>query len=80
VAVHDFTALDTHLRAWTEASALATKVFPGKAVPFNDLLDRARAAEFRRIDGAIDKLPHRLTRATNMTPIPRRQPLSRGRD
>ena len=80
VAVHDFTALDTHLRAWTEASALATRVFPGRAVPFNDLLDRARAAELRRVDGAIDKLPHRLTRATNMNPVPRRQPLSRGRD
>jgi hypothetical protein len=80
VAVHDFMALDTHLRAWMEASAQATRLFPGRAVSFNDLLDRARAAELRRIDSAIDKLPHRLTRATNTAPVPRRQPQARGRD
>jgi hypothetical protein len=55
VNVHDWIALDTHLRAWTEASAVAAKVFPGKAVPFGRLIDKARTNAFREIDAKLER-------------------------
>jgi hypothetical protein len=55
VVVHDLTALDTHVRAWTEASAMAARLFPGKAMPFNRLVDQARKDHYREIDATRDR-------------------------
>ena len=55
VNVYDFTALDTHVRAWTEATALATRLFPNKAVPFTQLVNQARKDALREVDRRIDK-------------------------
>jgi hypothetical protein len=52
VRVHDVTALDTHVRAWTQASAIASRTFPGKAVPFARLVEHARYAEVRSLETA----------------------------
>ena len=52
VRVHDMTALETHVRAWAQASAIATRAFPGKAVPFARLLEHARYAEVRALETA----------------------------
>lgn len=55
VNVYDFTALDTHVRAWTEATAVATRLFPNRAVPFNLLVTQARKNALRDVDRRIDK-------------------------
>jgi hypothetical protein len=55
VTVHDWTALDTHVRAWTEASAVATRLYPGKAMPFNQLVNVARKDALREIDAQVDR-------------------------
>ena len=55
VNVYDFTALDTHVRAWTEATAVATRLFPNRAVPFNLLVTQARRDALREVDRRIDK-------------------------
>lgn len=55
VNVYDFTALDTHVRAWTEATALATRLFPNKAVPFSLLVNQARKNALRDVDRRIDR-------------------------
>lgn len=52
VRVHDVTALETHVRAWAQASAVATRAFPGKAVPFARLVEHARYAEIRSLETA----------------------------
>lgn len=63
VNVHDFTALDTHVRAWTQASALATQLFPNRAVPFNMLVTQARRNALRDVDRRIDKASDAARRA-----------------
>lgn len=55
VRVHDMTALDTHVRAWTQASAVANRIFPGKAVPFARLLEHARYAELRSAESTLEQ-------------------------
>jgi hypothetical protein len=50
VVAYDVTALDTHIRAWTEASAVATRLFPGKAVPFARLVEHQRIGQLRALD------------------------------
>lgn len=52
VRVHDLTALETHVRAWAQASAIAVRAFPGKAVPFARLVEHARYAEVRSLETA----------------------------
>ena len=52
VRVHDVTALETHVRAWAQASAIAARAFPGKAVPFARLIEHARYAEVRSLETA----------------------------
>jgi hypothetical protein len=79
VRAHDITALDTHIRAWAEASALAARVFPGKAVPFGQLVEHQR----RQAIQALDDAPTRRTprrRQTAMPPTPPRRGQSRDRD
>lgn len=51
VRVRDWTALDTHVRAWSEASAVALRIFPGRAVPFTQLVERARISSIQRAAG-----------------------------
>lgn len=63
VNVYDFTALDTHVRAWTEATALATRLFPNKTVPFNMLVTQARQNALREVDRRIDKASEAARRA-----------------
>ena len=63
VNVYDFTALDTHVRAWTEASALATRLFPDKAVPFNMLVNQARQNALRDVDRRLDRASDASRRA-----------------
>jgi hypothetical protein len=55
VTVHDWTALDTHVRAWTEASAVATRLYPGKAMAFNQLVNVARRDALREVDAQIER-------------------------
>lgn len=55
VIAHDATALDTHIRAWTEASAVATRLFPGKAVPFARLVEHQRIAQLRALDREAER-------------------------
>ena len=62
VVAYDVTALDTHVRAWTEASAVATRLFPGRAVPFARLVEHQRKAQL----GALDQL--RTTRRSGLRP------------
>ena len=50
VRAHDMTALETHIRAWTEAAAVATRLFPGRALPFARLLEHERRERLRAID------------------------------
>ena len=60
VRVRDWTALDTHVRAWSEASAVAMRIFPGRSVPFTKLLERARISSIQRAAGERDPDgPHR---------------------
>jgi hypothetical protein len=72
VSVYDFTALDTHVRAWTEATAVATRLFPNKAVPFTQLVNQARKNALREVDRRIDKASDASRR--------RRRPDRRGRE
>jgi hypothetical protein len=51
VRVRDWTALDTHVRAWSEASAVAMRIFPGRAVPFTQLVQQARISSIQRAAG-----------------------------
>lgn len=55
VRAHDMTALQTHIRAWTEAAAIAARVFPGRAVPFARLLEQERRERLRVVDEPIDR-------------------------
>lgn len=55
VRAHDMTALHTHVRAWTEAAAVAARVFPGRALPFARLLEQERQARLRGVDESIDR-------------------------
>jgi hypothetical protein len=71
VNVYDFTALDTHVRAWTEGTAVATRLFPNKAVPFTRLAQQARQDAIRDAD-------RRSERARDARR--RRGPNERGRD
>jgi hypothetical protein len=50
VLAYDVKALDTHIRACTEASAVATRLFPGRAVPFTRLVEHQRTAQLRALD------------------------------
>lgn len=59
VRAYDTTALETHIRAWTEASAVAARLFPGKAVPFARLVELERRAALRAIDEPIERRYHR---------------------
>lgn len=72
VNVYDFTALDTHVRAWTEATAVATHLFPNRAVPFTHLVTQARKNALRDVDRRIDKASDASRRG--------RRPDSRGRE
>jgi hypothetical protein len=79
VRAHDITALDTHIRAWAEASALAARVFPGKAVPFGQLVEHQRRQTIR----ALDESPTRRApkrRQTAVPPPPPGRGQSRDRD
>jgi hypothetical protein len=71
VTVHDWTALDTHVRAWTEATAIATRVFPGKSMPFSRLVDQARRNASREWDAQIER---RGTPGGRSRPEPRERP------
>lgn len=71
VRVHDWTALDTHVRAWTEASAVASRLFPGKSLPFNQLVNQARRNACREWDATVD-------RRSNADRKPREDGRSRG--
>lgn len=51
VRVRDRTALDTQVRAWSEASAIAVRIFPGRAVPFARLVEQARISSIQRATG-----------------------------
>ena len=55
VRAHDMTALHTHVRAWTEAAAVAARVFPGRALPFARLLEQERRARLRGVDESIER-------------------------
>lgn len=81
VRARDMTALDTHVRAWTEASALACRVYPGKSVPFARLVEQQRLAVLRALDAQQGRRP---ARRANGRPsgIPPRAPsdLGRGRE
>lgn len=88
VCAHDLTALDTHMRAWTEASAVATRLFPGKAVPFARLIEHERLAALRAIDSEAERRrPRRNPRPASSPPQHSRDPRrdegpgqTRGRD
>jgi hypothetical protein len=60
VRAYDMTALETHIRAWTHAAAVATRVFPGRAVPFARLLEQERHERLRAVDEPIDRRYRRL--------------------
>jgi hypothetical protein len=55
VRVHDMIALDTHVRVWSEAAAIATRLFPGRAVPFARLVELERRDRLRAVDEPIDR-------------------------
>jgi hypothetical protein len=81
VRVRDMTALDTHVRAWTEASALAARVYPGRVLPFSQLVEQQRVATLRAEDARLERKPPRNTKGRPPA-IPPRAPrhLGRGRD
>lgn len=60
VRAYDMTALETHIRAWTQAAAVATRVFPGRAVPFARVLEQERQARLRAVDEPINRRYRRL--------------------
>lgn len=79
VRVHDATAVDTHIRAWTEASAFATRLFPGKAVPFARLVEHERISALRALDAERERnRPRRNTRAEAPVTQPTRDPRDKG--
>jgi hypothetical protein len=49
--VRDRSALEVHVRAWTEASAHAARVFPSRALPYRDLVRQAQASLTRSAAG-----------------------------
>lgn len=51
VAVRDRAALETNTRAWREASAISAKLYPGRAVPYGQLLRRAQITSIQRAAG-----------------------------
>jgi hypothetical protein len=67
VIARDATALDTHIRAWTEASAVAARLFPGRAVPFSRLIEHERIAQLRALD---QKAEQRRRRRRPSLPVP----------
>ena len=69
VQVRDRVALDTHVCAWAQASALATRVYPGRAVPYAQLVRRAQISSIRRAAGEPQAPPYR--------PVPGRRPRTR---
>ncbi len=81
VRVRDMTALDTHVRAWTEASALAARVYPGKSLPFAQLVAQQRVAVLRALDSQPTRRPARKPKG-RPPGIPPRAPsdLGRGRE
>lgn len=70
VRLHDVTAVDTHVRAWTEASAVAARLFPGKAVPFARMVEHERISALRAMDAQNERLRQR--RKTIIPPPPGR--------
>jgi hypothetical protein len=79
VRVHDMTALDTHVRAWSQASAVALRTFPGKALPFARLVEQERYAPLRAAEAAAERRRAQLSRLQPSTEPPGRD-LGRGRD
>lgn len=74
VRAHDVTALDTHIRVWTEASAIATRLFPGKAVPFARLVEHERLAALRAVDAEAERhRQRRKARPADSAPQPSRE-------
>ncbi len=69
VLAHDATALDTHIRAWTEASAVAARLFPGRAVPFSRLVEHERIAQLKAVDRETEQRRQRR-RPRPLTPPP----------
>jgi hypothetical protein len=55
IRAHDATALQTHIRAWTQAAAVATRLFPGRSWPFARLLEAERRERLRAVDEPIDR-------------------------
>jgi hypothetical protein len=47
VRVHDKVALDTHVRAWAQASAYTGRVYSRRTPPFDQLLEQAQIAAVR---------------------------------
>jgi hypothetical protein len=45
--VHDRVALDTHVRAWAQASAFTGRVYSRRTPPFDQLLEQAQIAAVR---------------------------------
>lgn len=64
IRVRDNTALDTHVRAWAQASDLGTRVFPGRAAPFGHLLHEARISSIQRAAGELQPPKERPARRT----------------
>lgn len=61
ITVHDRAALETQTRAWAEASAISAKLFPGRAVPFGRLLERAQVSSIQRAAGEHQRSQRRDT-------------------
>lgn len=76
VIARDATALDTHIRAWTEASAVASRLFPGRAVPFSRLVEHERIAQLKAVDREAEK--RRQRRRPSLLDAPTSQRNGRG--
>jgi hypothetical protein len=72
VLAHDATALDTQIRAWTEASAVAARLFPGQAVPFSRLVEHERIAQLKAIDRQAGQRSRRHLPRPSAPPAPGR--------
>jgi hypothetical protein len=80
VRVHDVTALETHVRAWAQASAAAIRVFPGKAVSFARLVEHERFADVRAVEQAQQRRRAGRVRGLQAPPPRLAREQGRGRD
>jgi len=61
--VHDRVALDTHVRAWAQASAFTARVYSRHAPPFGELLEQAQIAAVRMAAREHDRRVERRGRS-----------------